>query len=323
MMKPRIGVIDRRYDAYEEELRLFQGIEAEVRFFRLSPEDPLPSWLEEAEGILVNLYPLPAERLRRLRRCRAISRYGIGYDTVDVAAAAELGISTAVVPDYIDDEVASHTAALLLAAARNIVGKDRAVRQGRWDTNGDAPLYRIAGSVLGIIGYGTNGRRIHQVLAGFGFRETVVYDPYVATSAVEAAGGRRVSFEELLALSDYVTINTPRTDETNRMINAEALSLMKPTAVLVNTARGGIVDENALADALRNGRLRAAGLDVYEEEPPKAESPLRNLDNLVLSDHSAFYSVESLSTLKRRAAENLLALLDGELPERVVAGPLS
>ncbi|MFW5812631.1 MAG: C-terminal binding protein [Alkalispirochaetaceae bacterium] len=323
MNRPRVAIIDDRFDAYREEEKLLTAAGSEYRIFSLAPGDPLPDWVEEADGIVVNLYPLDRQRIYSLKRCRGIARYGVGYDTVDASAAAERGITTAIVPDYLDDEVATHAAALLLSCARDITYRDRQVREGRWNVDVGKPLHRLAGSTLGIIGYGVIGAKLWERLRPFRFRELLIYDPTLREEEERESGGRKVPLKTLLARSDYVSLHCPLNEATYQMIDASALSLMKPTAALVNTARGGIVDESALLAALEAGKLRVAALDVYEREPLPEESGLKRCERVILSDHAAYYSEESLSTLKRRATENILDILGGRKPNVAVAGPLA
>lgn len=319
----RVAILDTRFDTYLEEERVLGEAGAEFEVFKLKGGEELPEGVRDADGIIVNLYPLGREGIETLTRCRGIARYGVGYDTVDAVAAAERGITTAIVPDYLDDEVATHAAALLLDCARDMSYRDRAVRRGRWNVDAGKPLHRLSGSTLGIIGYGTIGSKLWERMRGFNFRELLIYDPTLTAEEERSSGGRKVALEELLAEADYVSINCPLKEETYHLIGKEALSVMKPTAALINTARGGIVDEGALYDALEAGSLRRAALDVYETEPLPEESPLRRCEAVVLSDHAAYYSEEALSTLKRRAAENIVAILRGERPRVAVAGPLA
>lgn len=266
-----------------------------------------------ADGILVNLRKLDERAIRGLGRCRVLSRYGVGYDNVDLAAASAAGIWVANVPDYSIEEVSDQALALLLACARLIVVKDRAVRSGQWNYRAGIRINRIAGSTLGIIGYGSIARRFHCKAAALGFGEVLVYDPFVAADAIEGAGAKKAELADLAAKSDYISVHAPLTPDTKHLVGAGLIGRMKPNATLINTSRGPLVDEMALAAALQSGKIRAAGLDVFETEPLPADSPLRGLDNAVLSDHCSYYSEEAIVELKEKAARNIVAALrDGK-----------
>jgi len=214
------------------------------------------------------------------------------------------------VPGYCSDEVAEHAAALLLACARRVVQMDKTTRQGKWDTATQYPIERLQGRTLGLIGFGSNGRALAKKMAGFQFR-ILAYDPYVK----EAQGlAELTGLDTLLRRSDFVSIHAPLTEETRHIISEAELKKMKPTCVLVNTSRGPLVDEKALTEALKEGWIAAAGLDVYETEPPDVRQELFRLPNVVLTDHAAWYSEDSTHELKRRAAEQVVLVLTGKRP---------
>jgi len=233
---------------------------------------------------------------------------------VDVEAATRKGIWVTFVPDYCFEEVADHALALLLCCIRKIGYKDRMVRQGRWNTHRDQPCYRVEGKTLGILGYGNAAHTLLRKVSGLGFGRVLMCDPYVRASTIKAAGAVPVDLPVLMAESDYISVHVTLTPETRHMIGREQLALVKPGAILVNTARGPVLDENALAEALASGRLGGAGLDVFEKEPLPAESPLRNLDTVVFTDHAGWYSEESMGELKTKAARNVAAVLAGGPP---------
>jgi D-3-phosphoglycerate dehydrogenase len=267
-----------------------------------------------ADAILVNLFPMTADIIEAMPRCRVISRYGVGYDNVDVEAATRKGIWVARVPDYCFEDVAEHALALLLGCVRKIAYKDRMVRQGRWNLHRDQPCYRMAGRTLGIIGYGNSGRCLHRKVLGFGFSRVLVHDPNVRSSIIAAAGAQAAGFHALLVESDYISVHVPLTPDTRHMIGRAELSLAKKGAILVNTSRGSVLDEQAVAEALRDGQLAGAGLDVFEEEPLPRGSLLRTLDNVIFTDHAGWYSEESVVELKTKAAQNVAAVLAGGAP---------
>ena len=309
MSRFTVVVTDDRYGSYEEEKRVLAEIDARLEVRNLASAAEAKRELAQADGILANLFPLTAEIIESLTACRVISRYGVGYDNVDVAAATRKGNWVARVPDYAAEEVSDHALALLLGCARKIPYRDRRIREGAWDLQKDQPCHRIAGGTLGIVGYGTIGRCLHRKISGFGLARILVSDPFVDRATVAAAGADPVDLPTLLKESDFISLHTPLSDRTRRLIGASEIASMRPTAILINTSRGSVVDEAALIDALRTKRIACAGLDVFETEPPASGSPLRTLDNVILSDHAAWYSEESMAELKTKAAQNVVAAL--------------
>lgn len=277
-------------------------------------EEALVEHARDADAILTLDEPLTADVIAQLRACRVISRFGIGVDRVDVEAATRHGIVVANVPDYCVDEVSDHALALLLGLARRTHALDAAVRAGTWDTPAVAgDVHRLRGQVLGVVGFGRLGRRLGEKAKALGLR-VLVHDPYVGDEEVRRLAAEPVPLDELLGRSDWVSLHLPLTDETRHLVDGAALARMKPTAILVNTARGALVDQAALVDALRHGRLRGAALDVLEREPPARDDPLLELDNVILTSHAAFYSVEALAQMRRTAVENVVQVLTGRPP---------
>jgi D-3-phosphoglycerate dehydrogenase / 2-oxoglutarate reductase len=258
----------------------------------------------DAIGLIVQYAPITGEVLRALPGCRVVGRYGVGLDTIDLATAASLSIAVVNVPDYCVDEVADHALGLMLALTRGIVPLDRGVQQGIWD-------FRLAGRVrrpstqrVGIIGLGRIGAAFASRVRALGYG-VVGTDPRGGgTSGVDL-----VELETLLETSDVVSIHAPLDGLTRHIIGVRALALMRPTAILINTSRGGLVDQDALVDALREGRLGGAALDVLEQEPIAPDHPLVGLPNVVLTPHAAFYSGESLVEMKRKVTERVLAVI--------------
>jgi D-3-phosphoglycerate dehydrogenase len=246
-----------------------------------------------------------------LTRCRAIVRYGIGTDNVDVAAARRRGIQVANVPDYCVEEVSTHALALILALNRRLAEADALARQRRW-SDGVALLgtRRLTGTALGVVGFGRIGSRVCAKAAALGMR-VLVADPYVGAGQVEAAGGRLVALDELWGQVDALTLHAPLTPGTYHMVNRDTLSRVRAGLILVNVGRGGLVDEVALAEALVQGRVRAAGLDVLESEPPAADHPLLGAPGVLLSPHSAWLSDEAVLDLRTKAALQAVAVLNG------------
>lgn len=250
-------------------------------------------------------------------RCRIVSRYGVGLDNIAVDHATRLGIVVTNVPDYCAEEVSDHAMALLLACARKVAAFAAATRRGQWDNRAAGPIPRLRGKTLGLLGFGRNARALVPKALGFGLT-VLAHDPLVAPEAMAALATRAVPLETLLRQSDFVSVHVPLVPETRGLLGVRTLRLMKPTAILVNTSRGPIVDEAALHRAITEGWIAGAGLDVLAEEPPRPDHPLLALDQVVITPHAAFYSEASIEELARKAAERVAQVLRGEVPACVV-----
>jgi D-3-phosphoglycerate dehydrogenase len=302
----RVLVIDGVFTRYDEEKACLKSIGATVSVCNPRDEDETIARARRADAILVNLHPLTEKVISALPSCRIISRYGVGYDNVDVAAATRAGIWVANVPDYCVEETADHAIALFLSCVRRVTMKDRFIREGLWKKESAHPPSRLSRGRFGIIGYGRIGRTVHRKLAGFGFREFLVCDPYQKKAVMTKSGARPVTLATLLKQADYVSVHVPLSGETRHLLGKNELSLLKEGAVLVNTSRGPVVDEKALAAVLAKGRLAGVGLDVFETEPLPRPHPLLNFPEVVLTDHTAYYSRQSVIELKTRTAENVV-----------------
>ena len=270
----------------------------------------------EADALLVTYAKITADMIREMKRCRIISRFGIGVDNVDIAAATAAGIVVTKVPDYCIDEVSDHAMALLLSLVRKIPFSNARAHAGKWEMSAVVPIHRLRGTLLGLVGFGRIPQLVAPKAKAFGMR-VVTYDPYVLQTVVDQAGVERVEFGELVRMSDYISIHTPLLPETRHLFNEQVFRQMKPGAVLVNTSRGPVVDEAALARALDAGQLAGAALDVLEQEPP-VSSPLFGRDNVILTPHTSFYSVEALEELQTKAAEEVVRVLSGQPPRNPV-----
>ncbi len=300
-----------------EEVRDQVGAQLEVH--DCLDEDGLIEITRAADAVVVERAQITRRVVASMERCRIMVRHGVGYDTLDVDAATEAGICVCNVTDYCTQEVADHAVALLLALARSLFPLDAQVRAGGWDVFAGAGMNRrIEGQILGLVGFGKIGLAVARRAGGFGM-EVVAYDPYVGADAMQAVGVRKVELEELLRISDMVSLHLPLLASTRHLLNADRIRLMKPTAFVVNTARGGLVDQKALAEALAEGRLAGAGLDTFEKEPPAADDPLLKLPNVIVSPHAAFYSTTSLRELHRRVARRIAqVLLEGRRPDNLL-----
>lgn len=275
---------------------------------------------ESAEGVMLRRIEVPAEMLARFRRCKILVRYGVGTDNVDITAATAQNIIVGHIPDYGMDEVSTHALGLLLACVRRLVETHNKMRgTDAWDVHREQPLWRMAGRTLGLVGLGNIGRTVARKMAAWSVR-LLATDPYVEPAIAAALGVTLMDFNTLCRESDYLTLHCPLLLETKHLINARTLALMKPGAILINTARGPLVETAALLGALDSGRLAQAALDVFEEEPLPKTSPLRSHPQVILTDHVAWYSEEAQAQLQRTAAEELVRVCTGGLP-RSLANP--
>jgi len=304
----------RDFRPYHYEARRLAALGVEAVFCAMA-EEAIARAAADAEVIFDVGNPLSRAMLERLPRLELIAFYGIGTDVIDVAAATELGIVVTNSPLYGVDEVADHAVTLLLACARRLRLSDRAVRRGDWDWSGLGPLHSLAGSTVGVVGFGNIGRRVGQRMLAFGCR-VLFHDPHVPSAPF--AGAEPVTLEALLRAADYVSLHVPRTPASVGLIGARELALMRPTAFLINTGRGVVVDEPALVRALRERRIAGAGLDVFAEEPLPPGHPLLALDNVVLTPHWAGYTEEAWDRQRVDACDAVERLRRGEWPEHVV-----
>jgi len=313
MAKPLIAVTDSVFPSLDPAIAALKRLDPELRMAKSAAPDDILAVARDADAILVTYAKLPGELLRQLTRCRAIGRFGLGVDNIDIAVAAERGITVTYVPDYCMQEVSDHAMALLLALARKVVFSNHLVQSGRWEMPAVVPVRRLEGQVLGLVGFGNIPRRVTPKAQAFGLR-VLTFDPFVAPDALRDAGVEGVGFDELLAQSDFVSIHAPLMPATRGLFDAAAFGKMKRGAYLINTARGPLVDEPALIAALDNGRLGGAALDVVATEPLAKDSRLLGRDNVILSPHTAFYSVEALEELQTKCASDVARVLSGEAP---------
>jgi D-3-phosphoglycerate dehydrogenase len=317
MSEKTVLVTDYTWPSTAPEAAVLAEAGARLLLAQTGSEDELLSLVGEADAILTCFAQVPASVVRAGARLQVIGRYGIGVDNIAVAEATRLGIPVTNVPAYCLDEVAEHALALLFACARSVCRYDAAVRTGNWALQTGMPLFRLRGRTLGIIGFGKIGQTLAAKARGLGLR-VVAHDPSAPEAEISGQQCEPLALEALLAQADYVSLHVPLTASTRHLMNAERLRRMKPTAYLVNTSRGGVIDQAALVQALREGWIAGAGLDVFEPERLPADHPLLALPNLVATPHIAFYSEESVLELEVKAARNVVAILTGKRPEAVV-----
>lgn len=308
----RIVVTDHAFVDTAQEEAVAAGLGAELSVHQCTGPEETTEAVRGADVALVNFAPMGAEQLAAMAPGATVVRYGVGVDNVDVAAAERLGVQVANVPDYGVDTVADHAAALLLALLRRLPVYDRGIREDGWVPPGRVgPLPSFPTMTIGLVGAGRIACSLADRLRPFGFR-VLATDPYADAARVGEHGVELVGLEELLPAVHALSLHVPVTEETTHLVDASFLARVRQGCVLVNTSRGGLVDEAALARALADGRLAGAGLDVFDPEPLDPGSPLRGLDNVLLTPHAAFYSETSLDDLQRLAAEEAGRALQGE-----------
>ena len=313
MTKTLIAIADSVFPSLEPAKRVLAALDAEVRLASAPTAAAILEVGRDADALMVTFAQITAEIIGGLGRCRAIGRFGIGVDNIDIDAATGAGIQVTFVPDYCVDEVSDHALALLLSLARKVVYGNGLVQAGRWEAAAVAPIRRLRGRTLGLLGLGKIPRALVPKAQALGLG-VVAHDPFVGDEVAASLNVELVEFEALLERSDYISIHAPLTPETDKLFDADAFRRMKSGALLINTARGPLIDESALAAALDDGHLAGAALDVVTEEPPAMGSPLLNRDNVILTPHMAFYSDDALVELQTKAAQDVVRVLSGETP---------
>jgi D-3-phosphoglycerate dehydrogenase len=311
-----VAVADSVFPNLDTARSVLSTIGADLQLAPQATPDAILKIADRADALLVTYARITGEMIDRMSRCRIISRFGIGVDNVDLAAATAKKIVVTKVPDYCIDEVSDHAMALLLTVGRKIALANAQVQSGRWEMPAVVPIHRLRGSVLGLAGFGRIPQLVAPKAKALGLT-VIAHDPFAPRDVFAREGVESVDFPQLLARSDYVSIHTPLLPETRGLFGAEVFRQMKPTAYLINTARGPIVDEHALASALDAKQLAGAALDVMPQEPPTG-SPLLGRDNVIITPHTSFYSEESLLELQRKAAEEVVAVLTGKPPRNPV-----
>jgi D-3-phosphoglycerate dehydrogenase len=310
----QVVITDCDHGSIEEEKKEFGRIGAELILAQVKEEEELIRACKDADG-LINQYALLTRRvLERLPNCKVVSRYGVGVDPVDLKAATDSGIIVANVPDYCMDEVSNQAISMILTLIRKTAFFDQKVKSGEWDFHSGIPIYRTRGKTLGLLGCGKIGLEVGRKISNFGVR-VISFDPYLQKAP---DGIELTDLDTLLKESDFISIHCPLNDSTRHLIGQREFGKMEKKPILINTSRGPIIDENALIQALIKGQISGAGLDVLEKEPPDSKNPMLKMENVILSPHVGFYSVESISELKRRTAENVSAVLLGKWPKSVV-----
>ena len=297
-----------------------EGIEAaggELVLVYPQTEDELIEAVKDADVIAFTATPITARVIDSLEKCKLIIRYGVGYDNVDWKAAAAKGIYVCNAQTYGTHDVGEHAAALLMAASKLIAQNDAIIRKDGWGIAGQGT--RLYGKTIGYIGLGRIARVTCSVTNGLGMK-AITYDPYASKEILDEYKATSVDLDTLLKESDFISVHAPLTEESRHMLSTEQFRKMKNTAVVINTSRGALIDEEALIKALEDGEIAGAGLDVYEKEPFDADSKLRFMDNVVLTSHIAFNTAEAMIDLHKEVTADIVRVLNGERPVNVVNG---
>jgi len=310
-MGKKVAVSDARHASYDIERDLFKNAGIEFHVLNCVTEDDVINLCSSMDGILLDMAPMTERVVRGLENVKVVNRYGVGYDNVDVHACTAKGIQVTNVPDYCAEDVSDHAIALLFSCIRQISLRDKLIRQGEWNIRGNS--FRLRCKTLGVLGGGGIARQLMKKLSAFDMN-MLVYDPYVDAEVISACGGNKVDLKEVLSKSDIISLHMPVTDETSGMLDEHAFSLVKPGVIIINTARGQLIKDEALLNALQDGTVGFAGLDTHNTEPLPETSPYCKLDNVVLTDHTAYNTTEGIVELKTKSAKNVIAVLNDELP---------
>ena len=313
MPRPIIAVTDSPFPSLDPVRQALQKLDPDLRMSKSASAADIIEVARDADAIIVCYAQITSEVIGGLTRCKVIGRTGLGVDNIDVPAAAARGITVTYVPDYCLREVSDHTMAMLLALARKIPFANKLVQSGRWELPPIVPLRRLEGQVLGLIGFGNIPRAVVPKAKAFGLT-VIAHDPFVSKETFASLGVDGVSLDDLYVRSDFISVHAPLTPATRGLVNAAAFAKMKKGALIVNTARGPLIDEPALIAALDSGHLGGAALDVVTTEPLAKEFALLGRDNVILTPHTAFYSVEALVELQTKAAADVARVLSGEKP---------
>lgn len=313
----KVYVTDYEYASLDEEKTVLEKIGAKLIPQQCKTEEEIIQHCTDADGLLNQYAPITRKVMKALPHLKVICRYGVGVNTIDLDAATEFGICVLNVPDYGVDEVSNHAFALLIACARKLTLLHQQVQDKGWDYKISKPIYRLSGQKLGLLGFGRISRALAKKAQAFNLK-LLVYDPFIKESDAASLGAKRLSLEEVLTEADFISVHVPLTKETYHMLGEKEFGMMKNTAIIINTSRGPLIDEAALAKALTHKQIAGAGLDVTEEEPLATSSPLLGQSNVIITPHVAWYSEQAEIDLKTKAAQGIADVLAGYYPAALV-----
>lgn len=315
----KVVVLEPGYKSYSAETEILKQCGAELVVIPENVENKsLPGLLYDASIIMLRDRKLDSTIIDMAPELKGIVRYGVGYDNVDCDYAKQKKIIVSNVPDYGSDAVAEYALGLMLASSRQICLRDKEVRLGAWNIAENAPMRLMCGKTLGLVSFGRIARAFLEKARGLGFTRVLIHDPNITKETCEKYNVVSVDMDFLCKESDFISLHAPLNEQTRHIINKDRINIMKKSCVLVNTGRGGLIDENALYHALAERRIHSAAIDVYENEPAKNGHPFFALSNCIVSDHTAWYSVESCHELQSKAAEEVVRILHGDKPKNWV-----
>jgi D-3-phosphoglycerate dehydrogenase len=312
-----VAISDSPFENGDKEQAILGRIGAKVQQFHCTNESEVIDAARNAHVIMCDASPITRNVIHSLPKLVGVVEYGIGYDNIDVNAATEKDVLVCNVPDFITSEVADHAVALILALIRKLDRIGRSTRDGKWNWREFRPVSSLEGKTVGIIGFGNIGRQVAERMRSFGTR-TIAYDPYVSREAMEKLGARSSNLDELLRTSDIISIHVPLNKETKQLIGRKELAKLRDSVILVNTSRGSVIDQEALVESLRKGRIGAAGLDVLAKEPPSPTDPILGFENAIITPHIGWYSEQSSSRLQENVALEAERILTGKPPKHPV-----
>lgn len=317
MSKPKVVITDYQYENVDQEAKILADAGAELIARHCKTEEEVIAAVRDADAVIVQYADINRRVLSAMTRCKMVVKYGIGVNNIDVDAASELGIYACNVPDYGIDEVSNMAIAFLMALSKKLNVLTAALKNGDWSYNSVVPLRRMEGSTLGLVGFGRIPQAVARKMSGFGLH-ILVYDPYLKPQVAADVGVTQVDFDTLCRESDYVSIHCPLTPETTHLFDGKTFGKMKNTALLINTARGPVVDEAALIAALKVGQIAGAGLDVFENEPLGKDSELLHMDNVLCTPHAAWYTEQAILAVQSKAAQEAARVVTGQKPLNAV-----
>lgn len=309
----KVVVTDYQYENIDAEKRIIADAGFTLCEYQCKAGDRLKEIVSDADAVITQYADINADVIAAMRQCKVIVRYGIGVDNIDADTAAKNGIFVCNVPDYGVEDVSLHVITLMLACVKKLPIITGALKSGDWGYSSIVPVRRLAGATIGLVGFGRIPQLVAKKLSGFGVK-IIAYDPYAKPDVFLKAGVVQVTFEDLCKDADYVSIHCPQTVETKHLFRESTFRDMKQTAILINTARGGIVSEKDLTNALRRGEIAGAALDVFETEPLPKDSPLLNMPQVIATPHCAWYSEEAIANLQKNSALEVVNVLQGNKP---------
>ena len=313
----KVVITDHVYPSLDYEKKMLKEVGAELVETKGTGEEEIISAVKDADAVITCFAEITERVILSMEKCKSISRTGIGVNNVDIQAATQKGIKVMNVPDYCIQEVSDHAMAFLLSLAKKIPALNNAVKNGCWSFEEQRPINRLSEQTLGLVGFGRIARLVAAKALPFGLK-VIAYDPFISEETMLLNNAAKVSLEELYQQSDYISLHLPLTKDTVQMIAEKALNIMKPTASIINTSRGALIDEKALYEALKSKKIAAAALDVLSNEDYDPQNPLFSLENIIFTPHSGFYSVEATQELREKIISDLLAVLAGKEPKYLV-----